>query len=118
MRSRPRERAKVNLARLALPALRLVVLCDELGSLSAAAPSAHMSLSGASHKLASIEAALGFPLFVREPRGLKPTAAGRLVSLHARGILRAADALLEALDGQRPAAGDVAPQPCGCRISS
>src|SRR4051794_10152068 len=72
-----------NLSRLDLVSLRLVMLCAELGSLSAAAGIAHLSVSGASHRLSRIEEAFGVALFVRHGGGLPPTIEGKVVADHA-----------------------------------
>ena len=66
----------LNLQRLDLASVRLVILCAELGSLSAAAKRCHLSVSGASHRLKAFEEALGFDVFVRHRRGLRLTARG------------------------------------------
>lgn len=86
-------RRVLNLARIDLVTLRLAVLCMETGSLSAAAREAHLSLSGASHRLSSLEDAFGTRLFERHPRGLRVTRAGELVARHGRAILGALDDL-------------------------
>ncbi|WP_137894450.1 LysR family transcriptional regulator [Ramlibacter sp. 2FC] len=76
-----------NIARLDLVSMRLVVLCAETGSLSAAAKRAHCSISAGSQRLSALESTLGRPLFVRDHRGLHLTDAGKLFVLHARIIL-------------------------------
>jgi DNA-binding transcriptional LysR family regulator len=83
----PRWHAQPNLARLNLVSMRLVLLCVEEGSLSAAAAAAHLSLSGASARLARLEQAYGRPLFTRQHNGLAPTADGVLVASYTRKIL-------------------------------
>lgn len=93
----------MNLARIDLVSLRLVVLCAEAGTLSAAARQAHLSLSGASHKLCTLEDALGTALFERRPRGLHPTRAGELVAGHARLMLGTLDHLTQKLSMEREA---------------
>ena len=80
-------RQVLNLGRVDLVSLRLVVLCAELGSLSAAARQAHLSLSGASHRLAMLEDTLRRKLFVRHSRGLSPTRAGEIVASFGRLML-------------------------------
>jgi len=77
----------INLARLDLPTLRLVILCAEAGTLSAAADACHMSVSGASHKLSRLEESLGTRLFERHRHGLEPTAAGRAVARASHAVL-------------------------------
>ena len=83
----------INLARLDLVSIRLVVLCDECGSLSIAARRANMSKSRASHRLTSLEVKLGTQLFARDHRGVHPTKAGLAVAAHGRSILREIDQL-------------------------
>ena len=90
----PRSHAQPNLARLNLVSMRLVLLCVEEGSLSAAAAAAHLSLSVASVRLARLEQTYGRPLFTRQHNGLAPTADGVLVAGYTRKIL----ALLQELN--------------------
>ena len=90
-------RRSLNLARIDLVTLRLAVLCMETGSLSAAAREAHLSLSGASHRLSSLESAFGTLLFERHPRGLRTTGAGELVARHGRLILGTLEQLTDKL---------------------
>lgn len=68
-----------NLAKFDLVSLRLAHLCAEHGSLGRAAEAAHLSISGASHRLKALENALGDTLFIRHRRGLQPTDAGHQV---------------------------------------
>jgi DNA-binding transcriptional LysR family regulator len=77
----------MNLAKLDLISIRLVVLCEQMGSLSMAAQEANMSKSRASHRLASLESKLGMQLFVRDHRGLHITDAGSMVAGRGRSIL-------------------------------
>lgn len=94
----PRKRRRaLNLARIDLVTLRLAVLCMETGSLSAAAREVHLSLSGASHRLATLEDAFGAQLFERHSRGLRPTRAGELVASHGRLILGTLEQLTDKL---------------------
>jgi len=76
-----------NPARFDLVAVRLAVLCAELGSLSAAAQRVHCSLSTASYRLSMLEDSFGARLFTRERRGLNATQAGQLFVRHGRAIL-------------------------------
>src|SRR5205085_1976287 len=78
----------LNLARFDLVSIRMAVLCAELGSLSAAARQVHCSLSTGSYRLAMLEDSLGAPLFTRDRRGMRMTAAGERFLLHARAILQ------------------------------
>lgn len=88
----------INLHRLDLPSLRLVVECTRAGSLSAAAQVCHMSVSGASHKLARLEEGLGAALFLRHRRGLAATEAGRRVALASLEIFESLDAMARLLE--------------------
>lgn len=85
--------AQLNLARFDLVSIRLVVLCQETGSLSEAARIAHMSKSNASQRLASLEMSVRQQLFVRDHQGLRPTTAGQVFASHGRTILEELGAL-------------------------
>ena len=85
----------LNIARVDLVSLRLVLTCVETGTLSTAAAVLHLSVSGASHRLRSLEDALGVQLFLRQRRGLEPTPAGQLVAKKGQSIL----ALVRELNG-------------------
>lgn len=61
----------------------------EQGSLAGASVRLGVAASALSHHLAQTEAKFGTPLFLRKPRGMEPTAAGRRLYGHARSILRA-----------------------------
>jgi len=66
-------------ARLRFRHLNLLTEVQARGSLRAAAQSLNLTQPALSKALAEIEAAFGFPLFLRTPRGLKPTAQGAVV---------------------------------------
>ena len=66
----------------------------QTGSLSAAANLAHLSLSGASHKLNSLEESLGTKLFERHRRGLRSTRGGQVVASNGRLMLALLDHLV------------------------
>ncbi|HEY1610700.1 MAG TPA: LysR family transcriptional regulator [Paraburkholderia sp.] len=57
--------------------LRLFVEIAKCGSLSSAADALSLTQSGLSRQLASLEGAIGQPLFVRNGRGVTPTEAGQ-----------------------------------------
>jgi len=78
------------LDRLRLQHLRLLVDLAESGSLTRAAKSSHTTQPGLSKWLKELEKDAGTALFERYPRGLLPTAQGRLLLGHARRILNAA----------------------------
>ena len=90
-------RSCVNLARIDLVSLRLVVLCVELGSLSAAARRGHLSVSGASHRISCLEDTLGVALFQRRRKGLQPTTAGEIVATSGRVMLEVLEQLTHSL---------------------
>lgn len=66
-------------AKLRFRHLNLLTEVQARGSLRAAAQSLSLTQPALSKALAEIEAAFGFPLFLRTPRGLKPTAQGAVV---------------------------------------
>ncbi|QDL38680.1 LysR family transcriptional regulator [Rhodoferax sediminis] len=74
----------INIARLDLISIRLVIVCAELGSLSAAAKRTHCSISAASQRLKALEASIGRALFVRDYRGLRLTDAGDVLVAHGK----------------------------------
>ncbi len=96
------KRGAVNLARIDLTSIRLVVLCAEKGSLSAAARLSHVSVSGASHKLSCLEESLGAKLFERHRRGLRPTRRGQMVASTGRLMLSLLEHLVHGLVDVRP----------------
>lgn len=78
--------------------LRLLRAIGQHGKLQLAAEACAMSQPAASRMLAEIERLMRLPLFLRRPKGLEPTEAGRLV-------LRRSAVILHELDRMR---GDVA----------
>jgi molybdate transport repressor ModE-like protein len=89
--------AAMNFARLDLVSIRLVVLCADLGSLTAGAKAANLSISGASHRIAKLEICFGVRLFDRHRRGLNPTAAGQAVTDFGRQLIDSVDQLVRVL---------------------
>jgi DNA-binding transcriptional LysR family regulator len=79
-----------NLLQLDMVSLRLLVLAADTENLTKAADSAHMTVSAASKRLAELERVTECTLFIRLPRGLQLTPAGRGLSEHARHILEGA----------------------------
>jgi len=67
------------------------------GSFTAAARLLGYSQPAISRQVAAMEAAAGFPLFIREPRGVRVSAAGAIVVEHAGRILAGVDALQQDL---------------------
>lgn len=89
--------------------LRYFTAIHEEGSLARAAEREHVAISALSRHLTNLEAELGTQLCIREPRGMRPTAAGLRLYEHARNILRAMSAAETDLrDEGREVAGDVA----------
>lgn len=89
--------------RLDAYSLRLFVTAAEEGSIARAAEREHIAASALSRRLADLEHALGVPLFVRSPRGIALTDAGRCV--YERGLRIERDVLslvhdVRALAGQ------------------
>lgn len=58
--------------------LRLFVSAARVGSIARAAASEHIAASALSRRIAELEAAFGVPLFVRSPRGITLTEAGKI----------------------------------------
>lgn len=89
--------------------LRYFAAIHEEGSLARAAERQHVAISALSRHLGNLESELGTLLFIREPRGMRPTAAGLRLYEHARNILRAMTAAEHDLrDEGREVAGSVA----------
>jgi DNA-binding transcriptional LysR family regulator len=77
----------INLARLHPTSIRLVILCAENGSLSAASRLARFTVSAASQRLSGLEQSLGAKLFIRDARGLQLTVAGEHFVRHGKAVL-------------------------------
>lgn len=84
----------LNLARFDFVSVRLAVVCARVGNLTEAASECHLVLPAASRRLRDLERALGAQLFERHPRGLKPTAMGRVFAKRGMAILHELDNLL------------------------
>lgn len=88
--------------------LRYFLAIAEHGSFSKAAGTLYIAQSALSHQLAQLEEELGQPLFLRLPRGVELTAAGRAFHPHALSILRqVADARLSVRQTENEIAGKV-----------
>lgn len=74
--------------RFDLTDLQLFVHILDSGTLTAAAGLSHMTLASASERVRGMEAQLGAPLLERGARGVRPTAAGHTLGLHARQVLQ------------------------------
>ncbi|MBX3655820.1 MAG: LysR family transcriptional regulator [Ramlibacter sp.] len=93
----------LNLMRYELATIRLAVECAREGQLSRAASNIHMSVSGASHRLKTLEGSLGKRLFVRLSNGMAPTPAGEVFVVHGRRVLESLDRMREAVGAADPA---------------
>ncbi|MDP4022919.1 LysR substrate-binding domain-containing protein [Methylobacterium sp. NEAU 140] len=67
----------------------------EAGSITHGAERAHLALAAASARIRGMEETLGAPLLTRGRQGVSPTAAGRALLGHARGILADVERLRE-----------------------
>ena len=87
--------------------LRLFAVVADTGNLTRAATRFHLSLAAVSARMKSLEAQAARPLLHRETRGVRLTAAGEVFLDHALAILRQADRLSDALNGEAAAEGEV-----------
>ena len=87
------------MSELTVAGLRVVREIALSGSFTAAARLLGYSQSAISRQVAAVEAAAGYPLFVRERRGVRVTPAGAVVVQHAGRILAGVDALRQDLAG-------------------
>lgn len=67
--------------------LRLFVAIADAKNLTRGAERVHLAPSSASHRMRSLEASMGTPLLIREPRGISLTRAGDALLRHARQVL-------------------------------
>jgi DNA-binding transcriptional LysR family regulator len=77
----------------------LRLFCDvvDAGSITAGAEKSALALAAASTRIRNMEATLGAPLLSRSRQGVTPTAAGRMLLKHARGMLGQAARMREDL---------------------
>lgn len=87
--------------RLRYKHLSLLVALDDTGNLHQSAADINVAQPSASRMLASIEEALGFPLFERRSRGLHPTPLGTATLAYARRALADLERFSESLEQQR-----------------
>jgi len=92
-----------------LNALQVFVTAARAQNMTRAAERLHLTVSALSHQVRLLEQRLGVTLFVRGPRGLKPTPEGALLLQRVGPHLDAIDAALQPLRGRRD---------CGLRISA
>ncbi|WP_254051322.1 LysR family transcriptional regulator [Stenotrophomonas sp. SAU14A_NAIMI4_5] len=84
---------------------RLLVAVADEGTISRAAERVGISQSGASQAIGQLEAALGFPIFVRERRQVDVTALGAQVVEHARTMLGSLQAIRALADDNQGVSG-------------
>ncbi|WP_175820131.1 LysR family transcriptional regulator [Burkholderia sp. BCC0419] len=75
--------------RYELTDLKLFLAVAESESLSAGASVIHISAPSASYRLKNLEQAIGADLFIRSPKGMSLTPAGRVLLSHVRTVLSA-----------------------------
>lgn len=95
---------------MSLDQLRTVVTIAEEGALVRAARRLAISQPPLTRKLAALEDELGAQLFAREPRGMRPTAAGEALLPVARQILAQVERAREVVAG---AGGEPPAPPAG-----
>lgn len=83
--------------RFDLTDLRLFCDVADEGSITAGAEKSGLALAAASTRIRNMEADLGAPLLTRARTGVTPTAAGRMLLKHARGMLTQAARMREDL---------------------
>ncbi|MFI1014846.1 LysR substrate-binding domain-containing protein [Streptomyces sp. NPDC020965] len=90
--------------RLKFRHLTLLIAVYEHGSVVRAAESLHLTQPAATRTLQELEAIADLPLFVRVPRGMRPTVYGEALAEHARAVVaevrRAGDHLTGLRQGQ------------------
>jgi DNA-binding transcriptional LysR family regulator len=86
------------MSELTIAGLRVVREIALSGSFTAAARLLGYSQPAISRQVAAMEAAVGYPLFVREPRGVRVSAAGAVVVEHAGRVLAGVNALRQDLE--------------------
>jgi DNA-binding transcriptional LysR family regulator len=82
-----------------LTGLRVVLEVTRTGSFSAAAERLGYTQSAVSRQVAACERATGGPLFERQARGVRPTAAGEVLVRHAGRVLEHVAAATQELEG-------------------
>jgi len=69
------------------------------GSFIRAADQLHVTPSAVSHTIANLEEEMGFPLFIRDRKGVKITAEGKIMMQHIRDLIRCDDLLQQEAAG-------------------
>ncbi|WP_249998567.1 LysR family transcriptional regulator [Actinoplanes sp. M2I2] len=89
------------MADLTLLGLRVVVEVARSGSFTGAAQALGYTQSAISRQISAVEAAVGSPMFERQARGVRPTAAGEALLRHARRVLAQLEAAEREMAGLR-----------------
>jgi DNA-binding transcriptional LysR family regulator len=92
---------------ISLREVEMVLRVAELGSISRAAQALNIVQPALSRHIQKIEAALGAALFLRLPRGVRPTPAGQAFLEHGRRMLREMQRAREAIAEGHAAEGTV-----------
>ncbi|MEU5218210.1 LysR substrate-binding domain-containing protein [Streptomyces sp. NPDC020807] len=87
--------------RLKFRHLTLLVAIVDHGGVARAAESLHLTQPAATRTLRELEGIADLPLFVRVPRGMRPTLYGRALTEHARAVLAEMRRAAEHLTGLR-----------------
>ncbi|MER7763985.1 LysR substrate-binding domain-containing protein [Streptomyces sp. NPDC097619] len=87
--------------RLKFRHLTLLVAIVQHGSVARAAESLHLTQPAATRTLRELETVADLPLFLREPRGMRPTVYGEALAGHARAVITEIRRAGEHLDGLR-----------------
>jgi DNA-binding transcriptional LysR family regulator len=94
-------------ADISLREVEMMLRVAELGSISRAAQALNIVQPALSRHIQKLEAVLGAPLFLRLPRGVRPTPAGQAFLEHGRRMLREMQRAREAVAEGRGAEGTV-----------
>lgn len=84
--------------------LRYVIAVADAGGVGAAARRLRVAQPALSRQIADLEREVGYPLFERLPRGVRPTAAGEALIARARTVVESASEAIE--DARRAALGE------------
>ncbi|MFJ9342260.1 LysR substrate-binding domain-containing protein [Streptomyces sp. NPDC101733] len=87
--------------RLKFRHLTLLVAIVQHGGVARAAETLHLTQPAATRTLRELEAIADLPLFVREPRGMRPTVYGQALAGHARSVITEIRRAGEHLEGLR-----------------
>jgi DNA-binding transcriptional LysR family regulator len=73
---------------------RSFIAVYQVGTVSGAAQGLHLTQPGVSQQIAALEAALGYPLFIRLPRRMQPTEDGKRLYTEAVGAVERLEAIV------------------------